>query len=257
MIMRELAKEIDGYRYSVYFYKNHEEDDNKIHMGPVWDFNLGYGNVDFSTSGAEDPRGWLWNLEKGRIFWFLRALDDKTFADLMDCRWRHVRKTTLTNEKIEKIIDDAIAHMDSAEYRNHYTWKTIGRYVWPNNFVGETYEEEVEYFKNWMWERIEWMDIYLPGTCQVPIAHVSEDETQEFSSSLFPNPGNGKFDIWSSSEMKSLRIYNMQGALIETIELNNQLSFRYALPSQSPGMYLIQVQLNNGALENHRYVYTR
>jgi len=30
--------------------------------------------------------------------------------------------------------------------------------VWPNTFVGETYQEEVEFLKEWLTERLTWMD---------------------------------------------------------------------------------------------------
>ena len=34
----------------------------------------------------------------------------------------------------------------------------LGQYVWPNDFVGDTYEEEVDFLKTWLTTRLTWMD---------------------------------------------------------------------------------------------------
>jgi hypothetical protein len=36
--------------------------------------------------------------------------------------------------------------------------QTSGEHVWPNTSVGETYQEEVEFLKEWLTERLTWMD---------------------------------------------------------------------------------------------------
>ncbi len=40
----EFAKQIDGYRLSTYFYKPRN---GKVHMSPIWDYNLSFGNADY------------------------------------------------------------------------------------------------------------------------------------------------------------------------------------------------------------------
>ncbi len=47
MILSEVSKEVDKYRYSTYFYKEKDSDGGKLFAGPAWDFNLGYSNVDY------------------------------------------------------------------------------------------------------------------------------------------------------------------------------------------------------------------
>ena len=64
MIMTEISKNVDGYFYSTYMYKDKDSDVDaeagKLHMGPLWDFNLGYGNVDYHTNSQYAP-GWMYN----------------------------------------------------------------------------------------------------------------------------------------------------------------------------------------------------
>ena len=42
--MNEITKNIDGYRLSTYI---NVDIDKKIKMGPIWDFNLAFGNADY------------------------------------------------------------------------------------------------------------------------------------------------------------------------------------------------------------------
>ena len=41
---------------------------------------------------------------------------------------------------------------------NFGKWLILGKYIWPNNFIGNRYSEEIDYLKNWIEERLSWMD---------------------------------------------------------------------------------------------------
>ncbi|CAN0606076.1 unnamed protein product, partial [Ectocarpus sp. 12 AP-2014] len=43
-ILNEISNNIDGYRLSTFM---HKEKNEKLKMGPVWDFNIAFGNVDY------------------------------------------------------------------------------------------------------------------------------------------------------------------------------------------------------------------
>jgi spore coat protein CotH len=61
MIMNELTKNMDGYRLSTYMYKDRDSQGGKLHMGPVWDYNLAMGNYSwFDAYSTED-----WALDFG------------------------------------------------------------------------------------------------------------------------------------------------------------------------------------------------
>ena len=49
--------------------------------------------------------------------------------------------------------------------RDHARWPRLGQYVWPNVFIGQTYEEEVAFLRNWILERVAWLDDNIEGTC--------------------------------------------------------------------------------------------
>ncbi len=56
-IMQEISKNVDGYRLSTFMYKQRDSDGGKLFMGPVWDFNLGFGNANYCTNG--NPEGFV------------------------------------------------------------------------------------------------------------------------------------------------------------------------------------------------------
>jgi hypothetical protein len=55
---------------------------------------------------------------------------------------------------------DTLNNLENAE-RNFQRWPILGEWVWPNQFVGSTYEEEVNYLKDWLNQRLTWMDAQI------------------------------------------------------------------------------------------------
>ena len=45
-----------------------------------------------------------------------------------------------------------------AVYRNYSKWNVIGKYLWPNNYVGNSYESEIDYLIKWISKRNNWLD---------------------------------------------------------------------------------------------------
>ena len=51
------------------------------------------------------------------------------------------------------------------EARDHQRWPTLGVELWPNWYVGETWDDELGFMRTWTLERAAWMDAALPGLC--------------------------------------------------------------------------------------------
>ncbi len=51
-IINELTKNIDAYRLSTFLYKDKDSKGGKLKIGPVWDYNLAYGNANFCNGDA-------------------------------------------------------------------------------------------------------------------------------------------------------------------------------------------------------------
>jgi len=166
-IINELSKNIDGYRLSTYMYKDRNSNGEKLTMGPFWDYNLAYGNADYCD--AADPVGWEVNTGCGGMnpFWFERLLDDTTYQNNFKCRWEYLRQNSLDQDSILNFIDSIALYLNDAQQRNFQKWNILGSYVWPNYYVGTTYQDELNFFKTWISSRLIWIDNNIPGNCNI------------------------------------------------------------------------------------------
>jgi hypothetical protein len=83
------------------------------------------------------------------------------------CRYQELRKPggPLDVVQMEAKLDAFEKHITRAKVRDQMKWNNIGRYSWPNNYVGVTWADEIRYLKYWTRRRLAWMDASLPGTC--------------------------------------------------------------------------------------------
>ncbi|MBP6640874.1 MAG: CotH kinase family protein [Bacteroidia bacterium] len=169
MIVAELAKNVDAFWLSSYYYKDRSSKGGKLHAGPIWDYDLGFGN--FEHHYGYSPSGWHWE-EYGTTsdktpFWWDFLARDPAFQNQMKCRWLELRKGILSQERLFAVIDSAAASINDSQQENFQVWQILGEYVWPNAKPYEPdYEGEVRRIKYWLVTRMAWMDAFMPGTCK-------------------------------------------------------------------------------------------
>lgn len=158
-ILNELSANPDAYRLSTYM---HKDRGGKLKMGPIWDFNLAFGNdarsrtetwiYEYNTFYPED----LWLVH----FWWTKLLDDPKFRSEVKTRWNDLRSGLLSTSLLNSQIDQWVDYLESngAIDRNYEKWDVIGTELPFNSFVGASYEEEVTYMKDWIRDRASWMD---------------------------------------------------------------------------------------------------
>jgi len=178
LIINEISKEVDKYRFSTYFYKQRDSDGGEFFAGPAWDFNLGYGNVDYWNFGLSAD-GWVYeDVQPGEwsvMYWWKRLVEDPYFASLVATRWHDLRQNVLSNENQLGIIDSLVTIIDEAKERNFDRWPILGVYIWPNyDWEGNDYSDELDYLRNWLTARLAWMDYRMSNIERLtPIAHLS------------------------------------------------------------------------------------
>ena len=107
-IHTELSLNADGYKRSAYFYKEKDKEDGsigKLFAGPVWDYNLAYGNCNFCN--ANNIEAWCFeggNTQPTPALW-QRLLQDPSFRKAVKKRYKELRKGILSDEAIGKYID--------------------------------------------------------------------------------------------------------------------------------------------------------
>ena len=255
-LANELAKNVDAYRLSSFFHKDKDKKDrvSPIKAGPIWDFNLGFGNADYYdasvTSGWQSeyelPNDW-WSTP----FWWARLKQDPEFFNLLVDSWIGYRSTILSDSRVNEVIDSLTTLLSDAQQRNFSSFPILGSYIWPNNYVGGTYENEINYLKNWISDRMAWMDDQLDHH-KFPYSVPAADAPDDLDLQVFPNPVINEMNILLHADRPcELRIefYNTlaQRTFQTEMELTNgskTLRFDAGMVEQAmpqPGMYYLNI----------------
>lgn len=159
VIVNELAKNNDAYRISTYFHR--PSAGAKIHAGPVWDFNIAFGNADYGT-GARTHGFQYATPYRSETFpipsWWSRVVESDTVQTQLRARWAELRRGPFATDTLMAWIDAAAERLDEAQARNFERWPILDEDVWPNAFVGGSYPAEVGYLKTWLGDRLAWLD---------------------------------------------------------------------------------------------------
>jgi hypothetical protein len=164
LLMQELGNNVDGYSYSMYFHKDRDSRDRRVHMGPVWDFHSAFGNCCYSDGGSIS--GWRLHYER-RPFWWGRMLQDTLFLRDLRLRWRELRGSVFDIASLHGIIDSLTLLLDEAKDRNFAKWNVLGRWIWPNSYVGNSYSDEIAFLKMWLRDRVLWIDEHIDSIAVV------------------------------------------------------------------------------------------
>ena len=149
-LVNEISKNQDARSYSsIYFNYIPGE---KIKMGPVWDFDLAFGNVDYSN--AENPEG-FWIKEN---LWFKRMFEDPYFSDLVNTRFNYYENNL---SSILSKVDEFENYLSKSQKKNFEIWDILSKDVWPIPVKYDTHHEYVEYLKNWIDTRMLWLKAWL------------------------------------------------------------------------------------------------
>lgn len=154
----------DGGKFtsSVFLYKPRG---GKLHFGPLWDFDIAAGNINYNNN--DNPTGWFIRNSE----WHSRLFANTDFGQRVFNKWCSLMNNG-TVPGLANRVDSIAASMDRAAIdRNFDRWKILGTQVWPNSFVGSTYDEEVDYLKTWLTQRATWMHqefVREYGECRTP-----------------------------------------------------------------------------------------
>jgi hypothetical protein len=215
-LVNELAKNVDGYRLSTFLHKDKDKLDrvSPIKAGPVWDFNLGFGNADYYDASVTS--GWQCEYELpndywSTPFWWIRLKQDPEYYNLLVDTWKGYRTTILSDNRVNEVIDSLTTLLADARQRNFNAFPVLSTYVWPNNYVGGTYENEINYLKNWIFDRMAWMDSKLDQH-KFPFSAPEADALDDLNLQIFPNPVEHEMSILLQPERAAalhLEVHNV------------------------------------------------
>ena len=169
MLSTEFTFNVDGYRLSSHMYKYSEtraknEGLDSRWKCTLWDFNIALGNADYYKGSHTDL--WQYDMNSRETdnqlvpFWWKRLIDDPAYQTDLKARWAEYREGQYADHRIEAKIDSLATLLTSggAMERNEAAWGMFGRYVWPNAYVGYSFNDEISYLKRWIKNRLTFMD---------------------------------------------------------------------------------------------------
>ena len=200
MFTMEMAKNLDDYRASFFMYKDRDSRGGKIHLGPVWDFDITWYNGGYQ--GAQYHCGWEF-LNTPANFWWIKLMGsngkmagissktppspttvynygpgDADFKNESKCVWTLYRRGFASDASMDHWIDsNAIllnggysplkSKLDTGPaMRNFIRWPIWGTSFWDQQVaLAKNFKQEIDTLKGWIHRRFAWMDKYMPGTC--------------------------------------------------------------------------------------------
>jgi hypothetical protein len=185
-------------------------------------------------------------------FWWKKLFDDTQFRNKVYARWQNVKNNSLKVQSIFHYIDSLVQHLDESKTRNFEKWPVLGTWVWPNYFVGQTYEQEINYLKSWTANRIDWLDQNMIGEP----TEINDSKHQILSGfSLkqnYPNPFNPSTTIGFSipnETFVTIKIYDILGNEIAVLVNDTKLAGKYDIlfdtNGLTSGVYYYQMSAGN------------
>ena len=207
--VNEIARNHDAKDFSS-IYKFYSPADGKLHYGPIWDFDVGFGNDGDGEVAAVTG----WYVKNG--FWTIRMFEDSLFVHNVIERWNE-QKEALNASVQDMFLSLASSDSVSAEC-NFMKWDILGKKVHTNSAGYEerlTYKSEVDYMKDWVEERIAWIDNALNnsffisydldgGTLATPNRNVFLSEDTEPFTLNNPTKEGFVFAGWSGTGIEGM-----------------------------------------------------
>lgn len=265
VILNEFSKNADAYRLSTYFYKDNDCVDGRLKMGPIWDYNLAFGNYcsyfAYLTENFIYSDTTFWNYSP---FWFRKMMSLEHFQNTLHCRWNGLRTGILSEESIEAVIDSCYNFLSEAQVRNFEQWDILGIPVWPNYYYGDTYEEEITLLKDWINGRLSWLDDNLPGECFSTSTGNNGLGHMPGEISINPNPFSGILQLEFYTDEYSDIEFQVIDLFGKTVFNNTCFGLEPGKHRQTinlehlgKGMYLFALRINDGPAKIKRIIKAR
>lgn len=252
-LLNELARNVDGYKKSSYFYKDKNSNGGLLHAGPVWDFDWAWKNIDECIFGATDGSGWAfavhqcdpWPVPPG---WTVKLMKDIRFRRMVKERYQELRQTVLSETSIFKYIDSVSYVLDDAQVRHYKRWPILGQNVGAPEVDPQpaTFKGEIDKFKNWISTRLSWLDLQFSSVIVTALEDSTKKEIAENATcTIYPNPAQTHLYLKSDKVVHNISLYSSKG---EQINISYWSGLRALDISTLPnGLYIMKNLFTDGS----------
>lgn len=253
-IVNEFTKNVDAYQYSFYMHKDRNDINDKLLFGPIWDFDLSFGNI--NAQNGQKSTGWqfaessCWKMYQKSVF------RDTFMVRMLRERWIDLRKTTLKEESLFQRIDSIYNSVSDPIKRNYEVWPFDGKVmdIWGYKHPAKTYNEDMNLMKTFITNRLTWIDgaVKTLYYAMPPATYADENIAMKNFIISYPNPCSSELNsnfIIDENKPYQFDIYTMMGQQVfshkgissgkNSITINTQ-EFR-------PGVYYI-ITSSNGEI---------
>ncbi len=252
-IANELSYNVDGYRLSVFMHKLKESEGGKLRMGPIWDFNLSMGNG--WDCFVQNRENWMYNYNEKCLgansqipFWWSRLLEDEYFTNELRCTWEDYRSSFLQTDSVINYLNQRAEYIADAKDRNFVRWPILEVKVHFNFFLGGNYDAELNYVKDWLSFRLNWLDANMFGYCGN-----LESTSGKLNSTVYPVPSNNTitFEFYLPQDSRvNIVLYDATGRevnrLIEdAIGRKGFVKFNFKISNLPKGIYFLALNAVN------------
>ena len=153
ILLNELASNADAYQFSTFFHKDRR---GKLRAGPIWDFNLTYGN-DLFWWGFDRSKYDVWQLTYGNLgskFW-QNLWTNPLFNCYLAKRWGELTSSgqPLSENEIFELINQIASLITEAVNRQALQWG-----------VNVEFDNRINNLKSFISQRINWLSSELNDT---------------------------------------------------------------------------------------------
>ena len=253
-IMHEMAGNIDMLASSMYYSKDRG---GKIVSGPIWDHDLGYGNL--SSYDAERTDVFFTNrgqsVADGPSYFQKLMFQDMNYRCRLAKRWQELRGSSgiLNTTKLLNLIDTLAEPMRESNSREQSKWSTLGRNYFssPSGWQNRTtYQSELNYMKNWLNSRLTWLDnnIAYSGTCTLdsaPLLVINE---------IMYNPvGNGASNSDRLYEYIEIKNISSQPVPLQGIFFSSGVSYKFNSGTIQPSQIIVLASDSLGFVQRYGF----
>ena len=147
-LIQEIGKNLDGNFDTSCFM--HLARGGKLMMGPMWDMDVAYGNIDQANQSCYRPTGF----HIKNVQWYTRLFRDPAFVARVKERFNYFYRHQ--NEILANVNADA-QYLKYSAQENNDVWGVLNVKTWPNYNIWGSYQNEVQELKEWFVTRMEWL----------------------------------------------------------------------------------------------------